>query len=188
MKPRLQDIFETQILPTLASELGRTNVHSLPKLEKVVINMGVGAATQDKKFVEEAAEALTSLSGQKCVVTRARTSIAGFKLREGQAIGCKVTLRKGRMYEFIDRLISFALPRVRDFRGVSATAFDGHGNYSLGLSEQMVFPEINADKAMRIQGMNIVFVTTTDSDAEAKRLLELLGMPFKTDSKSADAA
>jgi large subunit ribosomal protein L5 len=162
---------------------------SLPKLVKIVINMGVGSATSEKKHLEEAVQALTQLSGQKPLITRSRKSIANFRLRKGMEIGCKVTLRGRRMYEFLDRLISLALPRVRDFRGLDPQAFDGHGNYSLGLTEQLVFPELNPDKFNRIQGMNITLVTSVDSDDEARELLRHLGMPFKTEgSLSAPAA
>lgn len=187
-KPRLQIKYEQEVLPTLAKQLGRTNVNALPRLQKVVINMGVGVATQDKKHVELAAESLGLIAGQRPIVTKARQAISSFKIREGMAIGCKVTLRRQRMYEFLDRLIAVALPRVRDFRGVSRKAFDGHGNYSLGLSEQLVFPELNPDKFLRVQGMNICFVTSTDSDNEARELLRLLGLPFQADEKSKGAA
>jgi len=189
MKPRMQDFYETQIVTTLREELGRQNLLSLPRLEKVVINMGVGTAVQDKKFVEDAADSLTALAGQKSVVTRARKSIANFRLREEMPIGCKVTLRGTRMYEFLDRLVNLVLPRVRDFRGVSFKAFDGRGNYSLGLTERLVFPEVNPDKYTRPQGMNVVIVTSTDSDNESRRLLELFGMPFRAKTtKSSGAA
>lgn len=186
--PRLQERYEKEILPALAEQLGRPNRLSLPRLTKIVVNMGVGEATQDKKFLEMAVDALTQITGQKPVVTKARKSIAGFRLREGMAIGAKVTMRRQRMYEFLDRLISIALPRVRDFRGVSETAFDGNGNYSLGLTEQLVFPELNPDKFTKIQGMNICFVTTAGSDDEARELLRLFGMPFRTAETSAGAA
>lgn len=179
MTPRLQEKYEKEILPALSQLLGRTNRLSLPRLEKIVVNMGVGSATQDKKHMEEAVEALAQITGQRPVVTRARKAIAGFRLRAGMSVGCKVTLRKARMYEFLDRLISLALPRVRDFRGLSRTAFDGHGNYSLGLSEQLVFPELNPDRFTHVQGMNISLVTSTDSDEEARELLQRLGMPFR---------
>lgn len=181
MKPRLQEKYETQVLPALAASLGRSNPHALPRLKKIVINMGVGAAVEDKKHLEIAAEALGLIAGQKPQVTKARKSIANFKLREGMPIGVKVTLRRQRMYEFMDRLIAMALPRVRDFRGISRTAFDGKGNYSLGLSEQLVFPELNPDKYTRVQGMNIVFVTTATKDEEGLELLKLLGMPFQAE-------
>lgn len=183
MRARLQQDYLDKIRPALAEKLGRDNVNSLPKLTKIVINMGVGTATADKKHLDDAAEALTLIAGQKSVITKARKAIAGFRLREGVAIGCKVTLRGTRMYEFMDRLLTLVLPRVRDFRGVSAKAFDGHGNYSLGLTEYLVFPELNPDKFTRSQGMNIVFVTSTDNDAEGRELLRLFGMPF-SDSKN----
>jgi len=177
--PRLLEKYEAEILPALAEKLGRTNRLSLPKIEKIVVNMGVGSAIGEKKHLEEAVDALMLLSGQRPVVTLGRKSIAGFRLREGMAIGCKVTLRRRRMYEFLDRLISLALPRVRDFRGLNPNAFDGHGNYSLGLSEQLVFPELNPDKYSRSQGMNVTVVTNTESDEEARELLQRLGMPFR---------
>ncbi len=183
MRARLQQDYLDKIRPALIEKLGRENVNSLPKLTKIVINMGVGSATADKKHLDDAAEALTLIAGQKSVITKARKAIAGFRLREGVAIGCKVTLRGNRMYEFMDRLLTLVLPRVRDFRGVSAKAFDGHGNYSLGLTEYLVFPELNPDKFTRSQGMNIVFVTSTNSDAEGRELLRLFGMPFN-DSKN----
>jgi large subunit ribosomal protein L5 len=181
MTARLSERYNSQVLPSLAQQFGRTNRHSLPRLEKVVINMGVGAAIAEKKYLEDAVDALTQIAGQKPVVTLARKSIAGFKLREGMPIGCMVTLRKERMYEFLDRLISLALPRVRDFRGLNPNGFDGNGNYSLGLSEQLVFPELNPDKFVRPQGMNITIVTSAESDAEARELLRGLGMPFRTE-------
>ncbi len=176
--PRLQERYFQEILPALKEKLGRDNVLSLPRLKKIIVNMGVGSAITEKKHIEESVESMSLITGQKPVVTHARKSIAGFKLREGQAIGCKVTLRRQRMYEFLDRLISLALPRVRDFRGINPNAFDGHGNYSLGLIEQLVFPELNPDKFLRVQGMNIAIVTNVDSDEEARELLTLLGMPF----------
>jgi large subunit ribosomal protein L5 len=185
--PRLQEKYETEIRPILVEKLGRSNRLSLPRLQKIVVNMGVGAAIQEKKHLETAIEALTQITGQKPIVTLARKSVAGFRLREGMSIGCKVTLRRARMYEFLDRLIALALPRVRDFRGVSPTAFDGHGNYSLGLSEQLVFPELNPDKFTRVQGMNITLVTSTDNNDEARELLRLLGMPFRQQDSVAAA-
>ena len=178
--PRLQTRYEQEILPGLVEKLGRKNRLSLPRLRKITINMGVGSALQDKKHLEEAVEAMTALAGQKPVVTLARKSIAGFKLREGNAIGCKVTLRGKRMYEFLDRLISVAIPRVRDFRGLNPEAFDGRGNYSMGLTEQLVFPELNPDKYTRPQGMNITLVTSTDSDDEARVLLRDFGVQMRT--------
>lgn len=165
----------------MEKEFSRTNRLSLPRLEKIVVNMGVGSASSEKKHLEEAVEALTQIAGQKPVVTLARKSVAGFHLREGMPIGCMVTLRGGRMFEFLDRLISLALPRVRDFRGLNPNGFDGHGNYSLGLSEQLVFPELNPDKFTRPQGMNITIVTSAVSDAEARELLRGMGMPFRVD-------
>ncbi len=181
MNPRLQQKYDEEILPQLREKLGRANRLSLPRLEKIVVNMGVGAAVAEKKYMEEAVDTLAQITGQKPIVTRARHSIAGFRLREGMPIGCKVTLRRRRMYEFLDRLISLALPRVRDFRGLSPDAFDGQGNYSLGLAEQLVFPELNPDKYSKPQGMNITLVTTTDSNQEARELLRGFGMPFRAD-------
>ncbi|MFT5301782.1 MAG: large subunit ribosomal protein L5 [Mariniblastus sp.] len=180
---RLKELYNDTIQAQLKETCGRANIHSLPRLEKIVINMGVGTATQDKKELADASEAMTLIAGQKPVITKARKSIANFRLREGQAIGCKVTLRGERMYEFMDRLLTLALPRVRDFRGISSKAFDGRGNYSLGLNEYGVFPELNPDKFTRSQGMNIVFVTTTDDDNEGRELLRMFGMPFKEDKK-----
>jgi len=174
--------YQSEILPALGESLGRTNRLSLPRLEKIVINMGVGAAVAEKKHLEEAVGALGLISGQKPIVTLARKSVAGFRLREGMAIGCKVTLRGARMYEFLDRLISLALPRVRDFRGLDPHAFDGHGNYTLGLSELLVFPELNPDKYTRTQGMDITLVTSTVSDDEASELLRQFGMPLRSDA------
>jgi len=179
MKPRLQEQYEQQVLPALREKLGRSNRLALPRLQKIVVNMGVGSAITEKKHLEDSVEALAQITGQKPVVTLARKAIAGFRLREGMAIGCKVTLRRQRMYEFLDRLISLAIPRVRDFRGLDPDAFDGHGNYSLGLVEQLVFPELNPDRFTRVQGMNITMVTSVDSDDEARELLRLLGMPFR---------
>ena len=177
--PRLQAKYEKEILPRLAEKLGRSNRLSLPRLEKIVINMGVGKAIGEKKYLEEAVEALKQIAGQKPLVTLSRKSIANFKLREGMAIGCKVTLRGKRMYEFLDRLISLALPRVRDFRGLDPDAFDGRGNYNLGLTEQLVFPELNPDKFTTPQGMNITLVTSAQSDDEARELLRGFGMPLR---------
>jgi len=188
MAARLKVRYNDVIRPKLAEQLGISNVNEIPKLDKIVINMGVGSAMQDKKHLEVAAEAMADIAGQKPILTIARLSVAGFKLREGVAIGCKVTLRRERMYEFLDRLVSVVLPRVRDFRGISRTAFDGRGNYSLGLSEQLVFPELNQDKYTRPQGMNIVVVTTANTDAEAFALLEMFGMPFRAPKKPKVAA
>jgi large subunit ribosomal protein L5 len=183
--PRMLDHYTNVVRPQLAKALGTTNPHAIPKLEKIVLNMGVGVAVTEKKFLEEAVGALAQITGQKPVTTLSKAAVAGFKLRENLPIGCKVTLRGRRMYEFLDRLVSVALPRVRDFRGLSSTAFDGHGNYSLGLSEQMVFPEINPDKYTRPQGMNITFVTTARSDDACRQFLMAMGMPLK---KEGDAA
>ncbi len=185
--PRMQEKYEKQVLPALAQQLGRDNRLSLPRIEKIVVNMGVGSAVQEKKDLELATDAMTQITGQRPIITKARKAIAGFRLREGLAIGCKVTLRGTRMYEFLDRLITLALPRVRDFRGVNDLAFDHHGNYSLGLAEQLVFPELNPDKFTKPQGMNITIVTSVSSDDEARELLRLMGMPFRRDAKS-DAA
>ena len=187
MIPRLQEKYEQEILPALQESLGRKNRLALPRLQKIVVNMGVGTAIAEKKHLETAIQAMTEITGQKPITTYARKSVAGFRLREGMAIGCKVTLRRARMYEFLDRLVSIALPRVRDFRGVSRTAFDGHGNYSIGLSEQLVFPELNPDKYLRPQGMNITIVCSVDNDAEALDLLTRFGMPFKRADESAAA-
>ncbi len=177
--PRLMERYFKEIVPSLAAKLGRNNVLSLPRLRKIVINMGVGKATTEKKFIEEAVEAMKTIAGQKPIVTRARLSVAGFKLREGQAVGCKVTLRGKRMYEFLDRLIALALPRVRDFRGLNPNGFDGNGNYSLGLTEQLVFPELNPDKFANVQGMHVTLVTNSGSDDESRELLRAMGMPLR---------
>lgn len=180
--PRLQERYTKEILPNLAKSLGRTNPHSLPKLQKIVVSMGVGSAISDKKHMEDAVSAMTDITGQKPLVCKARKSVATFRLREGQAIGCKVTLRGRRMYEFLDRLVSIALPRVRDFRGLNPNAFDGRGNYSLGLNEQLVFPELNPDKYTRPQGMNIAMCCSTDSDDESRELLVGFGVPFRNEN------
>ena len=180
---RLQEKYEKEILPALKDKLGRSNRLSLPKLEKVVVNMGVGSAISEKKHIEESVDALGQITGQKPLVTIARKSIAGFKLREGMPIGCKVTLRGRRMWEFVDRLISVALPRVRDFRGLNPKGFDGNGNYTMGLTEQLVFPELNPDKFLRVQGMNISFVTNVPSNDEARLLLDLVGLPYQRDDE-----
>jgi len=177
--PRLMERYFKEIVPALSAKFGRNNVLSLPRLTKIVINMGVGKAISEKKFIEEAVEAMKMIAGQKPVVTRARLSVAGFKLREGQAVGCKVTLRGKRMYEFLDRLISLALPRVRDFRGLSPDGFDGNGNYSLGLTEQLVFPELNPDKFTNVQGMHVTLVTNSGNDDESRELLRAMGMPLR---------
>ena len=178
---RLLEEYHQRIVPALQEKLGRKNVHSLPKLEKVVISMGVGSAIQDRKRLDEAVQNLQQLSGQKAQICRSKRAVSSFRLRKGMEIGCRVTLRGKRMYEFVDRLISLALPRVRDFRGLNPNAFDGHGNYSLGLSEQLVFPEINADKVTHFQGMNITFVTSAKSDDEGRALLRELGIPLRVE-------
>ena len=179
MMPRLQEKYKSEILPQLADVCGRKNVNSLPRLNAIIVNMGVGSANQDKKYMDEALDALTQVTGQKPVVTKARKSIAGFRLREGSNIGCKVTLRGVRMYEFLDRLISIALPRVRDFRGINPNSFDGRGNYNLGITEFLVFPEINPDRFSKPQGMNVTLVTSARDDNEGRELLKLFGMPFR---------
>ena len=179
--PRLLVKYQQEVLPSLAEKIGRKNPMSLPRLEKIVVNMGVGAATQEKKFLETAAEAMGQITGQKPIITKARQAISAFKLREGMPIGCKVTLRGKKMYEFMDRLISLALPRVRDFRGINRKAFDGNGSYSLGLAEQLVFPELNPDKFTRVQGMNITFVIRNANDDESREMLTQMGMPFQTE-------
>jgi large subunit ribosomal protein L5 len=176
---RLQERYQKEIIPHLKQQLGRSNVLSLPRLQKIVVNMGVGKALQDKNRIEQAAEQLAQITGQKAQVTQAKKAVSGFRLREGNAIGCRVTLRGARMYEFLDRLISIALPRIRDFRGVNPKSFDGNGNYSLGLAEQQVFPEIDPDKVTFVQGMDVTFVTTTRNDDEARVLLRAFGMPFR---------
>ena len=177
---RLLEHYHNQVIPTLKTELGQENVHALPKIEKIIINMGVGQAVTDRKKLDEAFEHLTLLSGQKPQITRAKKAIAAFRLREGMPIGCRVTLRGQRMYEFLDRLITLALPRVRDFRGISPKSFDGNGNYSLGLTEQFVFPEVPAEKATMTQGMNITVVTSANTDDEGRALLRAIGMPFRS--------
>ena len=176
---RLLKRYEKEILPALAAKLGRNNRLSLPRLQKIVINMGVGKALQDKNRLPEAAEHLGLIAGQKPQITRAKQSISGFRLREGYEIGCRVTLRGKRMYEFLDRLICLALPRIRDFRGVNPKSFDGNGNYNMGLTEQLVFPEIDPDKVNFTQGMDITIVTSTRNDDEARELLKQFGMPFR---------
>jgi large subunit ribosomal protein L5 len=177
---RLREHYEKTVKPTLMKEFGYDNPFQAPRLEKIVVNMGVGEAVQDQKRVEAAVQDLSLITGQRPVVTRAKKSIATFKLRQGMAIGVKVTLRKERMYEFLDRLITVALPRVRDFRGVSPKSFDGRGNYTLGLKEQIVFPEIDYDKVDQVRGMDVVIVTTAKSDDEARALLRGFDMPFQS--------
>ena len=177
-EPRLRTRFRDEVVPALKDQLGLGNVMQVPVLEKVVINMGVGEAVKDGRLLDAALEDLAIITGQKAVVTKARKSIAGFKLREGMAIGAKVTLRGARMWEFVDRLVALALPRIRDFRGLSPTAFDGHGNYTLGVTEQLIFPEIDYDKVVRVTGMDITIVTTATDDEQGRALLTALGFPF----------
>lgn len=181
---RLRDRFQKEIIPALAKELGFANQLAVPRVERVVVSMGISCAHGDRKRLEQAASQLGTITGQKAKITRARKSVANFKLREGMEIGCCVTLRRARMYEFIDRLVSIALPRVRDFRGLNSNAFDGRGNFSMGLTEQLVFPEINVDTAQFVQGMNITVVTSAKTNDEGRALLKALGFPFQ----KADAA
>ena len=175
---RLQEKYEKEIIPAMIEKFGYKNIMEVPKLEKIVINMGVGEAKENQKVLESAVSDLTIIAGQKPILTRAKKAVANFKIRENMAIGCKVTLRKAKMYEFADKLVSIALPRVRDFRGVSSKSFDGRGNYSLGIKEQLIFPEIEYDKIDKVRGMDIIFVTTANTDEEARELLRFLGMPF----------
>jgi len=177
-KPRLKADYEDRIVKAMTEKFGYKNRLEVPKLEKIVINMGVGEATQDKKRVETAAAEMQAISGQKPVITKAKKSIAQFKLREGMPIGCKVTLRRERMYEFLDRLVTIALPRVRDFRGLNPKSFDGRGNYAMGLKEQIVFPEINYDQIDKVRGMDVIVTTTAKTDEEARELLRLFNFPF----------
>ncbi len=179
VKPRLFEKYKDEIVPKLMKQFSYKNVMQVPKIEKIVINMGLGAAIQDSKVLDEALEELAIITGQKASVRTAKKSVSNFKLREGMKIGAKVTLRKERMYEFLDRLVSMALPRVRDFRGISDKSFDGRGNYTLGIKEQMIFPEINVDKINRVLGMDITFVTSAKSDKEAYELLSAFGVPFR---------
>jgi large subunit ribosomal protein L5 len=176
---RVREIYENEIVEQMMKKFGYKNKLQVPRIEKVVINMGVGEAKDNPKVLESAVNDLTIISGQKPIITKAKKSVAAFKIREGMPIGCKVTLRGNRMYDFVDRLISLALPRVRDFRGVNPDAFDGRGNYSLGIKEQLIFPEIEFDKVDKIRGMDIIFVTTAKTDEEARELLRLFGMPFR---------
>ena len=176
---RLQERYQKEIIPLLKKKLGRENVLSLPRLQKIVVNMGVGKALQDKNRMEQAAEQLTQIAGQRAQITKARLAVSGFRLREGQEIGCRVTLRGQRMYEFLDRLITIALPRVRDFRGLNPKSFDGNGNYALGIKEHIVFPEIDYDKAESILGLDVIVCTTAKSDNEARALLRAFNFPFR---------
>ena len=178
MASRLQEKYNNQVAPAMMEKFGYKNIMEIPKLDKIVINMGVGNAKENPKGLEKAVEEMEMISGQKPVITRARKSVANFKLREGMPIGAKVTLRSDKMYYFLDKLVSVTLPRVRDFRGVSDRSFDGRGNYSLGIKEQLIFPEIEYDKIDQVRGMDVIFVTTAKTDEEARELLKLLGMPF----------
>ncbi len=187
-EPRMKARYREELLPRLERELGYGNPMQVPRLEKIVVNMGVGDAVKDSKLLDAALEDLGIITGQKAAITRARKSIAGFKLREGMAIGAKVTLRGARMWEFLDRLLSTALPRIRDFRGLNPDAFDGHGNYSLGVTEQLIFPEIDYDKIVKTRGMDITIVTTARNDDDAKALLRALGFPFAGDAPVSAAA
>lgn len=176
---RLKELYDKEIVANLTKEFSYTNVMQAPKLDKIVINMGLGEAIQNVKILDSAVEEMATITGQKAVITKAKKSIASFKLREGMPIGCMVTLRRDKMYEFLDRLVNVALPRVRDFKGVSGKAFDGAGNYSLGIKEQIIFPEIDYDKIDKVKGMNICIVTTAKTDEEGKALLKSFGMPFR---------
>ena len=179
MNSRLYDTYQNEIVPAMIKKFGYKNIMEVPKLAKVVVNMGVGEAKENAKVLDSAVGDMEKITGQKAVITKARKSVANFKLREGMPIGCKVTLRGQKMYDFVDRLISLALPRVRDFRGVNANAFDGRGNYALGIREQLIFPEIEYDKIDKTRGMDIIFVTTAKTDEEARELLTLFNMPFE---------
>ena len=183
--PRLRSVYDEKIAKAMTEKFGYKNVMEVPKIDKIVINMGVGEATQDKKKVTTAAEEMELIAGQKPVITKAKKSIAQFKLREGMPIGAKVTLRRERMYEFLDRLITVAMPRIRDFRGLNPKSFDGRGNYAMGLKEQIIFPEISYDKIDKVRGMDIIVTTTAKTDDEARELLRLFGFPFPLEEKQA---
>jgi large subunit ribosomal protein L5 len=180
--PRFKLRYREELLPSLQQQLGFSNVNQVPRLEKIVVNMGVGDAIKDGRMLDAALEDLTTITGQKPVITKARKSIAGFKLREGMSIGAKVTLRGDRMWEFLDRLVSLALPRIRDFRGLDPRSFDGHGNYTLGVTEQLIFPEVDYDKVLKVRGMDITIVTTARNDDEGRALLAAFGFPFASES------
>ena len=179
MAPRMLEFYRQEVIPKLSKEFGYGNVHQVPKLTKIVVNVGLGEATANPKLLEKAAEEMAAITGQKPVIRKARKSIANFKLREGQSVGCTVTLRRERMWEFFDRLVNVALPRVRDFKGLPAKAFDGRGNFSLGIREQIIFPEIEFDKIDRVTGMNVTLCTSARNDAEGRALLAHLGVPFR---------
>ena len=176
---RLKDMYYNEIVPAMVSKFGYKNIMQVPKLDKIVLNMGVGEAKDNAKVLESAVKDMETIAGQKVILTKAKNSVANFKIREGMAIGCKTTLRGEKMYELADRLVNLALPRVRDFRGVNPDAFDGRGNYALGIKEQLIFPEIEYDKVDKVRGMDVIFVTTAHTDEEARELLRLFGMPFK---------
>ena len=175
---RLREFYNTEVIPEMMKKFSYTNKLAVPKIEKIIVNMGVGEAKENAKVLDGAVKDMTTITGQKPIITKAKKSVAAFKLREGMSIGCKVTLRGNRMYDFADRLINISLPRVRDFRGVKANSFDGRGNYTMGIKEQLIFPEIEYDKIDKIRGMDVVFVTTAKTDEEARELLRLFGMPF----------
>ena len=179
MTSRLQEKYSNEVIPALMEKFQYKNIMEVPKLEKVVLNVGIGEARENPKALEKAVEEITAITGQKPIVTKAKKSIANFKVREGMSVGIKVTLRGQKMYDFLDKLMNIALPRVRDFRGVSSTSFDGRGNYALGVKEQLIFPEIEYDKVDQIRGMDIIIVTTANTDEEAKEFLTLMGMPFR---------
>ena len=183
-KPRMRGIYDDKIVKAMTDKFGYKNALEVPKIEKIVLNMGVGEATQDKKKVDQAAREMELIAGQKPVVTKSKKSIAQFKLREGMPIGCKVTLRRERMYEFLDRLVTIAMPRIRDFRGLNPRSFDGRGNYAMGLKEQIVFPEISYDKIEKVRGMDIIVTTSAKTDDEARELLRLFGFPFPADEQA----
>jgi large subunit ribosomal protein L5 len=186
--PRMRKLYDEVVAKAMTEKFGYKNVMQVPKITKIVLNMGVGEATQDKKRVETAAQEMTKIAGQKAVVTKAKKSIAQFKLREGMPIGCKVTLRRERMYEFLDRFVTIALPRVRDFRGLSDKSFDGRGNYATGLKEQLIFPEISYDQVDKIRGMDVIIATSANTDEEARELLRLFGFPFPQPQAEKQAA
>ena len=183
--PRMKQRYDDQVVKAMTEKFGYKNALEVPRLEKITLNMGVGEASQDKKKVQTAAEEMEKIAGQKPVITKAKKSIAQFKLREGMPIGCKVTLRRDRMYEFMDRLVTIAMPRIRDFRGLNPKSFDGHGNYAMGLKEQIIFPEINYDRIDKVRGMDIIVTTTAKTDDEARELLRLFGFPFPIEEKQA---
>jgi len=186
--PRLKAKFDAEIAAAMQAKFGYKNAMEIPKLEKITLNMGVGEASQDKKKVQTAAEEMERIAGQKPVITKAKKSIAQFKLREGMPIGCKVTLRRERMYEFLDRLVTIAMPRIRDFRGLNPKSFDGRGNYAMGLKEQIIFPEISYDQIEKVRGMDIIVTTTAKTDEEARELLRLFGFPFPAEAEAQQAA